>query len=140
MKTKITKSILFIVCVSFFSNINSQDIIEYKLPKDVETIVSKEFKRDFYNLEKQFLFLRMGFDCDTTIVFLGALDKDVPDDKISPKQFIVNTNRYLVIDNLKIPVIFNSDFIYNKNPSAIKSTEYFIKFNRSGKILGSNIK
>lgn len=125
--------ILIVICTFAFS-MKGQSIIEYRFPKPVEDEIVKEYSRNFYNKRTQYLYVTLDFDRDTIIAYFGQLDKDIPEDKITPKYFVLNTNRYLMADSLKIPVVFKADFLFCKNSFVVKNHGSYIKFNSSGKI------
>lgn len=125
---------IFTVFFILTCNVKGQNIIEYKFPKPVEDKIIKEYSRNFYNKETQYLYITLNFNCDTTIAYMGYLDKNVPDDKITPKFFILNTNRYLVTETFQIPIVFKSDFLFYKNSFVVKNHSSYIKFNSSGEI------
>jgi hypothetical protein len=113
-------------------NAQSQNAIEYKFPKNVVKLIAKEYKNTYYDTTKMYLYIRFQNNNNSKyFISLASLDKSVINK--GEGYYILNTNRYVLVDSVKIPIIFNTDLLFNKGMVTF-NRETFIEFSTDGKI------
>ncbi len=117
--------------LTYFETIG-QTGIEYKFPDTVIKLIAKGYSNSYYDTTKMYLYIRFQNNGNKYLVNLSFTDKKNAE-KDPNSFYLFNTNRYVLINSIKIPLIFDSDILFNKGMITL-SRESFIEFSRDGKI------
>ncbi len=131
MKDYFKKNIIVVMILLSYDS-KSQNAIEYKFPDNVIKLIAKGYSNSYYDTTKMYLYIRFQNNGNKYLISLSFTDKK--NAYKDPNSFyLFNTNRYVLVNNIKLPLIFDTDILFNKGMATF-SRESFIEFSTDGKI------